>query len=79
MGEDFYIDLNFGGGKFKAKVIGNWLEQQDKAIYSIYVNHRKIVQLEMCLEKLEWISTYGKLDSETIQYIGSKIDNHYNL
>lgn len=72
---DFYIDLDFGGGAFRALVINTWRADNTISTFEILFEGTRIAQLEM--EDLHWITTFGNMDYETIQYIGSKIDWHF--
>ncbi|MET4080069.1 hypothetical protein ABIB40_000009 [Pedobacter sp. UYP30] len=72
---DFKIKLNFGGGSVEAVVLTSWRGENTISTFEIIIGGKRIAQLEM--QDLHWITMYGNLDYETVQYIGSQIDWHY--
>ena len=72
---DFNIKLNFGGGLIDATVLTTWRQNNSTSTYEIIVQGKRIAQLEML--DLLWITTFGNLDNETVNYIGSQIDWYY--
>ena len=72
---DFFIELDFGGGITEALVKNTWRENNTISTFEILVENKRIAQLEM--DNDVWVSYFGNFDFETIQYIGSKIESHF--
>jgi hypothetical protein len=75
---NFKIQIELGNGSTEASVITSLIDEGKTSLFSVFVTGVKIAELQMDSNTPQWISKYGSLDHETIQSIGSKIEDYFD-